>query len=696
MALKHKIATASRNKIFLAGLFIRLLLVILFFPEIQKEWFVPFIVNIIEVPSFTPWETFLNIYNNKEAYPYGPVMILVNLPFVFIGWLTDILFSSNVFTFIGFKLSLFIADITLLLILVQVFSKNYREVLIYYWLSPIVIYVTYIHGQIDIIPVSLFMASLLFLKQEKIKKCAITIGIAISSKFSMLVAAPFLFLYLIVNKKYYRFYKQFLFWLTLSVIAIQAPFIFNEGFQQMVLSNEQTKRLLLLGLDYNQTISIFITPLVLILIFYLVWRQARINFDLLMAAVSIGFFAIILSNISPPGWYIWLTPFLVFHQIRHDSSAPLMVTAFSIVVVVFYTLTATSGSILFLDIDLNLIRESIYRATPEKDLSLMFTVIVALGLIIIMQIVRSSVRKNDYFRSMDKALSIGIAGGKTSGKMALASSIITLFGKHSVCHLPGNNYYRWDRHSPMWKTISKLNPRASLLMKYTNDALDLIFRRDITNGLYDSESGYFSKMRVIKSNDIVLISGFHAFFSENLRQQLDLKIFLEIDETLEPKFNYIASKTDTDTDKSKHNVNNLKDTIKFINCQREYADIIFKLEPLNTSVSNEDTHSDPQLKLTTTIRRGIYYVDLQRAFIGLCNLNANLQLSEEIGTAILETEGELEFRGEDAALAIQMICPDIYEILDINPEWKDGMLGIMQVIILAGINQALQERRQCQ
>jgi len=413
-----------------------------------------------------------------------------------------------------------------------------------------------------------------------------------------------------------------------------------------------------------------------------------------MAVVSIGFFAIILSNISPPGWYIWLAPFLVFHQIRHDNSATIMVSAFSIVVVAFYSLTATSGSILILDMNLDLIRESIYRATPEKDLSLMFTIMFALGLIIIMQIVRSSVRKNDYFRSMDKALSIGIAGGKTSGKMALASSITTLFGKHSVCHLPGNNYYRWDRYSPMWKTISKLNPRASLLMKYTNDALDLIYRRDITNGLYDSESGYFSKMRVIKSNDVVLISGFHALFSENLRKQLDLKIFLEIDETLDPKFNRITSKADTTT--SSHNEDNLDDTIKFINCQREYADIIFKLEPLKTNSTNENTQSDPQLKLTTTIRHGIYYVDLQRAFIGLCNLHANLQLSEEIGTAILETEGELEFRGEDAALAIQMICPDIYEILDTRPKWHDGMLGIMQVIILAGINQALQERRQCQ
>lgn len=691
MAITHIIATALRNRLFLAGLFLRLSLILFFIPDIQKELFIPFLVNIIENPSLTtsPWQTFLDNNGPVNAFPYGSIMIAIHLPFVYIGWLLDLLISSSFFTQIGFKFSLFVADVTLLLILVRMFGSSYRKVLIFYWLSPIVIYITYIHGQTDIVPISLFTAALFYLRKTDIRRSAITLALSISAKFSMLITAPFIFLYLIVNKKHRLHIKPFILVLAIAVLAFNIPFIFDTGFQQMVINNDQTERLFSLNIDYSNNITAFVTPLILIIVLYLIWRQERINFDLLMATLLISFFVVILTSIAPPGWYIWLTPFLVQHQIRHGQSAIVATAMFSFVLVLFYLSTTSTGYVNLFDINIEQYRSSITQSITEKQLSLLFTLIIGTGLIIIFQIIKSGIKENNYLHPGNKKLSIGICGGVKSGKNTLANAIEKLFGSHSTCRLSGNNYYKWDSHSPMWKTITPLNPRSSLLMDYTNDSLRLISGHNIYGRLYNPKSGYFSKIREIKSNDVIIVSGFHALFTEHLRSKLDLKIFIEINKELR---SHIKNKSKDVNDDFVNLINECNnDTDKYINNQKEYADIVFLLEPLSISTMQENPEDFPQLKLKATLKHGLYYLELQRAFIGLCNLTTNLQLNSELESASIEIEGELDFRGEDATLAIQMICPNMLENLDTKPEWHDGMLGIMQVIILAGINQSLQE-----
>jgi hypothetical protein len=60
------------------------------------------------------------------------------------------------------------------------------------------------------------------------------------------------------------------------------------------------------------------------------------------------------------------------------------------------------------------------------------------------------------------------------------------------------------------------------------------------------------------------------------------------------------------------------------------------------------------------------------------------------------SEVELTIEGEttaqDIELAAKMICPRIFEFLDINPQWQDGVMGLMQLISLSHINQALTKR----
>ena len=105
------------DRLFMAGLVIKLILIFAFIPTIQTEWFVPFIVDAIENPSFSPWSSFINSDKDILAFPYGPIMLLAHLPTTFLGWLIDSATGSNYFSGLGFRLSLLGADILLLTLL---------------------------------------------------------------------------------------------------------------------------------------------------------------------------------------------------------------------------------------------------------------------------------------------------------------------------------------------------------------------------------------------------------------------------------------------------------------------------------------------------------------------------------------------------------------------------------------------------
>ena len=57
----------------------------------------------------------------------------------------------------------------LLIVLLLIFEKEKKGVLLYYWLSPLVIFITYWHGQTDIIPIALFTFCLIKLREKKKK-----------------------------------------------------------------------------------------------------------------------------------------------------------------------------------------------------------------------------------------------------------------------------------------------------------------------------------------------------------------------------------------------------------------------------------------------------------------------------------------------------------------------------------------------
>ena len=159
-----------REPLFQTGLAIKLFIIIIFIPKTHQDWFLPFIINWFENPFSLPWSSFLSSGGDVLSFPYGPIMFLYHLPTTLLGWIIDLFVGGNYFSYLGFRMSLLIGDFLLLLILLNTFDKEWKGVFIFYWLSPLLLFITYWHGQTDLIPIALFVYSLSQIRKKNFKK----------------------------------------------------------------------------------------------------------------------------------------------------------------------------------------------------------------------------------------------------------------------------------------------------------------------------------------------------------------------------------------------------------------------------------------------------------------------------------------------------------------------------------------------
>ena len=157
----RQIGQLVRDPLFLIGVTARLILIGLFAPAIHADWFVPFLDNFFSDPNIDPWRSHLNAGGDSLAFPYGPLMWLLLLPGAAMGQLGGAIFSgsSSQFLAVGFSTGIFILDFLLLRVLLEILPASRKMVIALYWLSPIVLYLNYWHGQVDVVPVLLMTIS---------------------------------------------------------------------------------------------------------------------------------------------------------------------------------------------------------------------------------------------------------------------------------------------------------------------------------------------------------------------------------------------------------------------------------------------------------------------------------------------------------------------------------------------------------
>jgi len=688
----RKLAT---EPLFLVGIAVRLILIIFFAPAIHDDWFVPFMDNFLNNPGIDPWRIHFDAGGDPLAFPYGPVMWLLLLPLSAIGAIGGAIFpdSATELLAIGFSSGVLILDFLLLASLLEIVPNRRRLVISLYWLSPIVLYINYWHGQVDVVPVLLLTATLVALKRQKYTFAGVILGAAFAAKLSMVLALPFVLIYLVRNNRLRRFSPKFIAAVVITTIVVQGPFLLSSAVRSMVLDTPEAEKIYALSLDLG-SFEILLLPLGYGLVIYAFWQLRRMSFGLLMASLGLGFFLVLLLSPAAPGWFLWVVPLLVMHQVQSGRSAIAMTAAFSLLLIAFNLLQSSGVFVRGIRADFEAPLIDTFQSVGENQVSLLLTALLAAGAVLAYRMAKDGIRDSDHFGLRSRPLVIGIAGDSGSGKDTLASAIEGLFGDHSVAQVSGDDYHMWDRDEPLWQTTTHLNPRANDLTAMMASVNDLAESRNISVKRYDHSIGRFASAVSLGHNDFVVVSGLLTFFLPQMRERCDLKIFLGMDEPLR---RYL--KIERDVNARGHAVEEVEaalearaeDAKRFIEPQGEHADVVFHIETVQPDRLNIDS---PQqvipLQLRMTLRNSMYHEQLIRLLISGCGLTVDHDIDEETSAIELLVSGEVS--AQNLGTVANRLVGQSEELLDVEPNWQDGMIGVMQLVVTAQAAQILRER----
>ena len=567
---------------------------------------------------------------------------------------------------LGLLLFVLLADAGMLVALRAATRIETPALLRWYWLSPFVLGVAYGLTGVELAGAAWLCGAFGAVRAERPRLAAVAAALAVASHLAALLALPLFAIYWLRNRPLRAQLRPFLETLAIAGTALACVGVLaSHGGLADALRSPWLAQLRALSVPLG-TARVELFPLAWVLALAAAWRLRRVSFDVLRALGGLLFLGTQLLTNQSPQWLLWALPALVLFQAERGFVA----------CTVANTLAALGAMALV------------------QPAGLGPTLAVASGAVAIASIWRTTVHGNEQLRMSRRPLVIGIAGDSGAGKDTLVDSLAAVFDERSVARLSGDDYHFWDRQKPMWQVMTHLNPRANDLNRLARDVVALADGKSITAPHYDHATGRMTKAMRVDTNDCIIVSGLHALYLPILRRCYDLSIFLDIDDGLR---RYL--KLERDVKRRGHSVERVlaslagrrADAERFIQPQREQADLVLALHPVNPSLL--DTIADPadlRLKLVVRSREAFQEESLLRSLVGTCGLQVDMTLGE--GGSLVEMTIEGESQAEDIALVARKLVPQLQPLMRAKPSWEDGVKGLMQLVVLSHLNQAMSHR----
>ena len=659
-----------------------------------RDLFVPFVNYFVESHFSNPWVHFA-ASGQLNAFPYPPVMLyLLAIPRFLFGFLLPS--GTNTVTWMHLlvmRLPLLTCDLAVAITLLHWFPGRVQRVLKYYWASPLAIYITYWHGQLDIMPTALFVGSLYFLRLRRFNQAMLVFGLALATKTHLLVALPFLLVYLYQETDLLTTVRGAA--TSLGVyFAILAPEILRPEFRKMVFGTQEQARLTQLQVAMGSNMWLLVAPAAILLLWFRFLAYRHRNWDLLMLFQAILFSVFILLVPPAPGYVLWSLPFLVYYVCRGRNTDAVPLACYNFFYIAFFWLQKNSDlfdawrvvapSIAGLATPY----EFIARMNPPLALLLQkvgFTLMEASLAGIIMVVYLTGVRRNDAYRARSTPVMLGIAGDSGAGKDTFVQLILPLLSENRTTVVAGDDYHRWPRGHEMWRIYTPLNLRANNLHKQHSDAITFSMGQSVLKGTYDHSSGRFTEDRLVDANEIVILQGLHTLASEPLRKMYDLAVFLDPDEDLRCRW-----KLRRDHKARGYSQEQVLQAIEdreadrhaFILPQRRNADLVVSWQKSSPADSLE-ADSEPALALQVVAASSFNFTELAGAL-----RSAGLRVEHDpLADAQWQTfrlDGEISMSTLEQIS--QTFLQDPMRVLR-SPKFQSGLPGCLQLIFACCLTQ---------
>ncbi len=663
---------------------IKIILMGMFSSDYQNNLFIPFITYFVEKQG-NPWSAFYE-QGAINAFPYPTVMLLIESVGALLVKMSGI--TSIFFTNIAYKIPSLFFDFVGLYFLVKIFPAKRRYAAVIYFASPIIIYAVYMHGQLDLIPTVLLFAAVYYISSRRRNRTvigALFLVAALLSKLHILAALPIIFMYLYKRdglKKTTAFGSGVL----AGCIAGMIPFL-SEGFISMVLLNQEQNILTQVSLKFV-SVEIFIPVFAVLMIYLMTFRVNIINRDLLISLCGVVF-AVFLACCPPmPGWYVWILPYVTifFVNVDLEKYKNLAVYVFLNVLYLIYFVCMHNRNLVDLYVfytDLSFLK------TDNSSLAnVIFTLLSGTLVYIVFSMYQLGVASNSLYKRRNLPFTIGIAGDSGAGKSTLIGVVEQSLGRHNLLYIEGDGDHKWERGEKHWEEFTHLNPKANYLYRQASDLKLLRVGNPVKRVEYDHDTGKFTTARKIKPRRFVMLCGLHAMYLPQMRRYLDLKIYMDVDETLRRFWKIQRDVAHRGYSKEKivqQIEERMPDAEKYIYPQKKFADMIIQYYDKTLSDCKTDNHK-VRISVRITVSAAINVEPLVDELI-FCGMTVAYDYSEDLQMQIVDISAD-DLEKVDIPLEeiADKIVPQLEEItrekLDADNA-KDGIIVLFLLLLIS-------------
>ncbi len=665
-----------RNKVFWIGLVLKVTLSFLFAGRFLREAFIPFVTYFFESGFDNPYEFFYGA-GAADAFPYPPFMLY------FLGFLGG--FAADLSPFL-IRIPMLLADIVILLVLSRLLKGKSAKLLKYYWLSPVLIYITYIHGQLDVVPIMFLLASSYLLFKKKNILSALVLGLGIAAKTNLILVIPFYVLYIWKNNNERKLAKLVVPAMVtlLAVLLLNLPYINSEAYLNMVYGNSEQSKVWNAGFPMIGRLNYYIIPAAYLILLATATRFKRISKDLFL--IFIGFsFSVLLIFIPPqPGWYFWILPFFVYFAIRENKFSFLPILALQLAFLIYFAVVPDSdffSVFLFGESEFTFYGffENNQWISPDVLASLALTFLQTCLLLNVYWIYKWGIKKNLEKKIKNKPFLIGIGGDSGVGKSTLTELLTSLFGALNMTIIRGDDMHRWERGHDKWDEITHLSPKANHLHEDIKHLKTLKDGKKVLRRFYDHGTGKFTEPTNVYPNKITVFEGLHPFYISAKRNLFDLKIFVEPEENLRLhwKISRDIKKRNYTKEKVLHQLKLREaDSNKYIQSQAPFSDIkiaYYTAEQI-PDIGNGD---EVELALKIELETNIDVNDL----LDRLNRITSLQIVHEYGVSnqVIDVQGKAS--GAEIKKAMEGFIGDYDEFIE-DVVFEKDLNGFLQLFFI--------------
>ena len=321
--------------------------------------------------------------------------------------------------------------------------------------------------------------------------------------------------------------------------------------------------------------------------------------------------------------------------------------------------------------------------------NLLFTVLAATLVYIIISMYRLGVSSNSLYKRKNLPFTIGVAGDSGAGKTTFIDVLVPILGEKNLLFIEGDGDHKWERGEKYWEKYTHLNPKANFLYRQAHDLQQLRQGGTVKRVEYDHDTGKFTEARKIRPRKYIMLCGLHSLYLPQTRKNLDLKIYMDIDETLR---RYWKIQRDiVHRGYSKKEILNqiedrVSDALKYIYPQKKYADMIVQYYDKTLFDCMEEGHK-PRISVRISISAAI---DIEPMISTLAGYGVNViyDYSEDLQNQIIDLDAdELQHVKIPIEEIADRIIPQLEEITResfTNRNGVDDILNLFTLVLISG------------